>query len=97
MKRFIALMLVLVIVFTCVGCAEHDCEEDYRDKSAKRYIESSGFEVIEKIGTHGDYRVFLAYDTRTNVEYIVTVGAGSNGFCPYYGKDGNVVIYEKEN
>lgn len=93
MKRFIAILLVLVIVFSCAGCADHNCEEDSRDRVARRYIESVGFEIIEKLSEFGDYRTFLTYDTRTNVEYIVTFGNGSNGFCPYYGKDGNVVIY----
>jgi hypothetical protein len=93
MKRFIAFLLILVIVFSCVGCTEHDCEKDYRDRSAERYIKSVGFESIEKLSEFGDYRTYLTYDTRTNVEYIVTFGNGSNGFCPYYGKDGNVIIY----
>lgn len=72
---------------------DHDCENDYRDRSAERYIKSVGFESIEKLSEFGDYRTYLTYDTRTNVEYIVTFGNGSNGFCPYYDKDGNVVIY----
>lgn len=93
MKRFIAILLVLVIVFSCAGCKSY---AEFRDEAYTRYITKSGFEVIEQICTYGDYHVFLAYDTRTNVEYIVTIGAGSNGFCPYYDKDGNVVIYEKE-
>lgn len=90
MKRFIALMLVLLMCISLVGCKS---ATEYRDDACAKYITKSGFEVIEKICTYGDYRVFLAYDTRTNVEYIVSVGNGSNGFCPYYGKDGNVVIY----
>lgn len=93
MKRIIAILLVAVIVFGCVACADHDWEEDYRDNTARRYINSVGFEIIEKLSEFGDYRTFLTYDTRTKVEYIVTFGNGTNGFYPYYDKDGNVVIY----
>ena len=90
MKRVITFLLIFIIVFSCTGCKAYN---DHFDNMYREYIESFDFKIIKKLGSYGDYRAFLAYDTRTNVEYIVTVGNGSNGFCPYYDKDGNVVIY----
>ena len=93
MKQIIAILLVLIIVFGCVGCTAYN---EHFDNMAQEYIESAGFKVIEKFGNFGDYRTYLAYDSRTNVEYIVTFGNGTNGFCPYYDEHGNVVIYKGE-
>lgn len=90
MKRFIIFLSILAFAFSLAACEAYD---NHFDNMYQEYIESFGFKIIEKIGSCGDYRGFLVYDTRTNVEYIATVGNGSNGFCPYYGKDGNVVIY----
>ena len=90
MKKIIAVVLVLIVIIVCTGCAKY---EAHFDNMAIEYIHSAGFEFIEKMGNFGDYRTYLAYDTRTNVEYIVTFGNGTNGFCPYYDEYGNIAIY----
>ena len=93
MKRFIVIALIVVLAFSCTACKSY---HEHFDNMYQDHIESFGFKIIEKLGTWGDYRSFLVYDTRTNVEYIVTIGNGSDGFCPYYDKNGSVAIYGGE-
>lgn len=88
MKRFIALILVLLMCISLVACSEN------YDKWDNDQIEAYGFVTIDQLGRYGESACYLVYDPITKVEYIVTSGSYNNfSFCPYYGKDGNVVIY----
>lgn len=91
MKKFIVLLLVLVIVFSCAGCGVES-----RIKWNKDHIETFGFVVINQFGgMYGsESGCYLVYDPATNVEYICHVGSyGNFSLCPYYDETGNVVIY----
>lgn len=88
MKRFIAVLLIVVIAVSCVGCSE-----DY-DKWDNNQIEAYGFVTIKQFGRYGESACYLVYDPVTKVEYIVTTGSYSNfSFCPYYNEDGNITFY----
>ena len=92
MKRLCMLLLIISMLFIFTACGAID---DLRTNQAEDILNPSGFEIVEKLGKKGtDYYVFLVYDTTTKVEYIFTYGNGTNGFCPYYDENGNVVIYE---
>lgn len=93
MKRFIAIILFILTLFIFIGCDAKTGTTDYG--ADENYIESFGFEIIDRIGNYGDRKVYLVYDTRTNVEYILIHDEynHTDSLCPYYDETGNVAIY----
>ena len=92
MKRFSALVIAVIMLFVFTACSSVN---EFRTEQARDYINQAGFEIISTLNRYGDYYIFLVYDTTTKVEYILTWGAGSNGFCPYYDENGSLVFYEQ--
>lgn len=92
--KSIAIVLCVLMVFLFVSAVFISTS----DGAKTGYLNEIGFNVIEKIGScdSGNTNIYLAYDAQTKVEYIITLGFGGVMFCPYYGSDGNVVIYEED-
>ena len=91
MKRFIAILLITIMLFVFAGCESY---EQMVYESVTEYASEAGFEVIEMLGNHSDYRIYLIYDVDTKAEYLLTWGNGTHGFCPYYDSNGNVAFYK---
>jgi protein-disulfide isomerase-like protein with CxxC motif len=86
MKRFVAVVIVLILMFSLVACAAETQDNRHRHIN-------DNFTVVSKFGDVSGYPAFLVYDNNTFVMYIVTIGSGVS-FCPYYESNGNVAIYE---
>lgn len=88
MKRFITLLLVVLVCISLVACSET------YNKWNREQIESYGFVVTNEFGVYGESGAYLVYDPATKVQYIVTAGPnGDISLCPYYNKDGNISFY----
>ncbi len=76
MKRFIAILLILVIAFSCVACSRIPME--------KRFVK-----IDEYKSPSGQY-VSLVFDPKTKVEYFLFGGSmcpryDENGNITFYG------------
>lgn len=87
MKRIVAILLAMFIVFTFVGCGACESEDSY-----KEIVE--GFVTVKELDT--SYRkAYMVYDKDTRVMYIVTEGYyGAPSFSPYYDSNGDVAFYK---
>ena len=89
MKKIIAIVLIVVMLLSMVACAPS--EEPYNYMLSK--FEDMGFGFIKEFGNVGDYDFYLLYDYETGAEYILIQGYCEMNLTPYYGADGEVVIY----
>lgn len=91
MKRIIAVLLLVFMLCTLTACGSID---ELRKSQAEEYANSAGFEIVKELNRWADYYIFLVYDRNTHVEYILTWGGGTAGFCPYYDENGDVAFYK---
>lgn len=90
-KKVIALLLMCLMVFSCVGCGKsyQEVTESPSDTFAKGY-----FTVIKEWGGGaGDYRIVYANDTK--VMYFTYNIGYHGGITPLYNADGTLQIYEE--
>ena len=91
MKKIIAIVLVVCMLWCFAGCSE------VTDNIRANKVSELGFVLIEEFGSYGSSRTYLVYDPNTMVEYLFyTADYDSISMCPYYDSDGNVVIYKGE-
>ena len=89
LKRFAALILVLVLMIPFVGTAEEDIEESTVEETAIRETDA-GETVTEKDGWHFDSKGFLTGDHNPGDEYLFE--DEENGVWQYASKDLSVKI-----
>ena len=89
MKKLLAILCVVTMIFCFVGCAP-------KDDAVVKNIEKCGFIVIDRIGRYGDISMYRVYNAETKVEYIYVRGAYESSLCPNFDENGDVIIYKGE-
>ena len=88
MKKIVCLTLVLMIVFSFIGCSEqksNNTETDNTD-TTDRFIE-----------VYSDFNNNIFVDTETNVLYFWHYGGYSGGLCVMVDENGKPLLWDKTN
>lgn len=85
MKRFIATIVIFIILVSLVGCAESNTDR----------FDNLGFTVIDHVGNTSGVDYYLVYDNETNVIYYLSYTGSMIGItlCPRYDSNGEVMIH----
>ena len=99
MKKLLVILCLVVMVFCFAGCGNTEGPtvfNDTTDQVVIKQMEQAGFVVIERLSKYGDTYMYLVYDEKTKVEYILTEGYCETSLCPYFNENGELVIYKGE-
>ena len=99
MKRYLTLMLLLVLFITAmVGCANDNNDKDETSTQMSSawnaaHMDSKYFdsEIIEEGNGY-----YIVRDKHTNAMYLITSGFRSSVMTPIYNSDGTIKTYQEE-
>lgn len=87
MKRFIALILMVIVIASLVGCANvEDSQDDTWD--------DLGFTVLDHVGHTTSFDYYIVYDNETNVIYYLSPTSTGIALSPRYDANGEIMIYK---
>lgn len=91
-KKVIALLLMCLMVFSCVGCGK--TYQEATNTNGKKDYCNGYFTVITKWSDNNrTYRIVYANDTK--VKYLIISGGNQLGITPLYNADGTLQVYEE--
>lgn len=94
MKRFIAIILALVIAISLMGCAS---VEEANLNMYGTIVNELGFTVLQHAGDAARHDCYIVYDNETNVVYYLSFPYATGiTLCPRYDENGEVMIYRGE-
>lgn len=96
MKRFVVLLLVLVLLcFTLIGCKS----TSYEETKINEWEEDFGgyFTTVKQWGGRFDGYYYILYANDTKVIYLYYSRGYQSGITPLYNADGTLQIYESIN
>ena len=96
MKRFIALLLILILLcFTLMGCGS----TSYEEAKVNDFKGDFGgyFTTVKRWGSSLEGYYYILYANDTKVMYWYYNCGHQSGITPLYNADGTLQIYEESN
>ena len=94
MKRFIASLLVLILLFfTLTGCGSTSYKEAEEANGSEGQF-SGYFTPVKQWGSGMDSHCYIIYANDTKVMYFYYWDTHRSGITPLYNADGTLQIYE---